>query len=186
MNTLIKPPCCNGGPESKEPVAVTQSPLWVVNNYHLIEQRASSWAEVSIVNTMDSDYEITYSDVCDAVREYNPDMGAVDIDEIAAEIVSHFVDNPTEHKSFREIVADYAAPSYAEYQTEDSCMNVVLRLFKEDMTLLRIKIEADVIRKKANEIVAEMMDMGVEDRPEYANDTTYEFVESYMNCTEPN
>lgn len=179
-NTLIKPPCCNGGPENKEPVVVAQSSFWVVNNYHLIEQRASSWAEVSIVNTMDPDYEITYSDVCDAVREYNPDMGAVDIDEYAEQIVSHFVANPMEHKSFSEIVADYAAPSYAEYQTEVSCMKVILGLFKENMTLLRIKIEADVIRKKANEIVAEMMDMDVEDRPEYANDVTYEFVASYM------
>lgn len=66
-----------------------------------------------------------------------------------------------------------------DYQTQESCMKAVLRLFNEDMTLLHIKIETDIVRRKANEIVAEMMGMDVEDRPEHACDVTYEFVESY-------
>lgn len=112
MNTLIKPPCCNGGPESNALVTVMHEVKpalrWVVKNYELIENNAHSWSEVTLIENGDTEGAICYSDICEAVRQYQSGIGAADIDEYAAEIVRHFKSHPMEEKSFLEIVADYA------------------------------------------------------------------------------
>lgn len=112
MNTLIKPPCCNGEAQSKrvdqhllEMTNFSSQNIWLVTGYS--PDDAENYFSNTIIVNNSIDDVLSGEELVDEIQDKFIGVSLSDCLDIAEAIIKHLIDNPNCPKSLVNLMHDF-------------------------------------------------------------------------------